>query len=73
MNILEIGEEIGKEIGRDAKLVELICRKLQKGKSAQQIAEELEENESIIEEICNAAGLVADYDPETVYEAWKRQ
>ena len=74
MNILEIGEEIGKEIGRDAKLVELICRKLQKGKSAQQIAEELEEDESLIEEICAAAASLApDYDPKAVYEAWKRQ
>lgn len=70
MNILEIGEEIG----RDTKLVELICRKLQKGKSIQQIAEELEEDESLIEEICAAAASLApDYDPKAVYEAWKRQ
>lgn len=40
MNILEIGEERGKE----HKLVEQICRKLQKGKNTEQIAEELEED-----------------------------
>lgn len=69
MNILEIGEERG----RENKLVEQICRKLQKGKNAAQIAAELEEDIDYVEEICKAAENAApDYDPRVVYRIWKR-
>lgn len=72
MNILEIGEERGKEIGRETMRVEMVCRKLKKNKSVQQIAEDLEEDKKLIEEICkSAAGFAPDYDPEKVYQCWK--
>lgn len=70
MNILEIGEERG----RENKLVEQICRKLQKGKNAKLIAEELEEDIDYVAEICKAAENSApDYDPRMVYRAWKKE
>lgn len=69
----EIGKEIGERIGRETKLVEMICRKLKKGKSAEQIAEELEEDKSLVEEICLAAeALGSDYDVGEVYRNWKK-
>lgn len=63
MNILEIGLqqgiergiEQGIEQGEARKLIELICKKLQKGKTAKIIAEELEEDFRTVEEICEIA------------------
>lgn len=70
MNILEIGEERG----RENKLVEQVCRKLQKGKNVELIAEELEEDIDYVAEICKAAENAApDYDPRVVYRAWKKE
>lgn len=80
MNILEIGiqrgeergKEIGEQFGREIKLVELICHKLQRGKNSAQIAEDLEEDAAIVEEICQAAvGLAPEYRVEEVYRHWK--
>lgn len=68
MNILQIGEEIG----RDRKLIELVCCKLKKSKSIEQIAEELEEEMDVIAAICKAAEAAApDYDSDVVYQNWK--
>lgn len=39
-----IAKDLGICIGKNEKLQELICKKLQKGKSVEQIAEELEES-----------------------------
>lgn len=80
MNILQIGEEhgkkigkeIGKEIGQDMKLAELVCRKLRKGKTADLIADELEEDLAVIESICKAAENTSpEYDSQVVYRQWK--
>ncbi len=68
----EIGKEIGKEIGQDIKLIELVCRKLRKGKMPEQIAGELEENLAVIVAICKAAENAApEYDCDVVYKNWK--
>ena len=68
MNILQIGEEIGQDI----KLIELVCRKLRKGKTPYLIAEELEEELDVIESVCRAAENVSpEYDAEVVYQRWK--
>ena len=40
----DIGINIGKDLGKNEKLQEQICKKIQKGKSVEQIAEELEES-----------------------------
>lgn len=67
-----IGTEIGKEIGQNQKLIELICRKLKRGKNPETIAGELEEDVSLVREICRIAGKFApDYNAERVYEAWQ--
>lgn len=76
MNILQIGEEhgkrIGEEIGRDTMLVKMVCCKLRKGKSAEQIADELEIELEVIEAICKAAENAApEYDSDVVYQNWK--
>ena len=72
MNILQIGETIGEAIGRDRKLIELVCCKLKKSKSIEQIAEELEEEMDVIAAICKAAEAAApDYDSDVVYQNWK--
>lgn len=47
----KIGIDKGIQIGENKKLRELIGKKLSKGKSIEQIAEELEEDRSVIEEI----------------------
>ena len=45
------GLESGRELGRIENLVNLVRKKLQKGKSLSVIAEECEEEESVIQEI----------------------
>lgn len=56
---LEAGEKIGREKGRQEKLKEQVKKKLAKGKTVLEIAEELEEEIPIIEEM--VSGLTADY------------
>ena len=52
---------------REGLLIELICKKLKKGKSVPQIADELEEDEAAIQAIVNAAEKYApDYDVEKI-------
>lgn len=78
MNILEIGlakgEEIGKEIGQavgaEKKLIEMVCKKLQKGKSPEDISEDLEESLETVKRICAAAfDFAPQYDCEQIYQA----
>ena len=60
----------GESHGRTKKPIELVCKKLSKGKSPQTIAEDLEEDPDVIEKICKAAQPFApDYDVEAIYEA----
>ncbi len=64
------GEARGEVRGEDRKLIKLICRKLRKGKSIPQIADELEEEETRIKVICDAAKTFApDYDENKVIPA----
>ena len=63
-----LSDEI-EERGMEQKLIEQICRKIRKGKEISVIAEELEEEESVVRRIYEAALHVApDYDKEQVYE-----
>lgn len=73
MNILEIGiaqgEARGEIKGEKKKLIQLVCRKLQKGKTPEIIADELEEEPELIGEICTAARKYApEYDCEKIYK-----
>ena len=66
--IMQAREE-GKETGADSALISLICRKLQKGKTIDVIAEELEQELEHIEMICQIAERFApEYDVEKIYE-----
>ncbi len=54
-----------KKEGREDMLVRLICRKLRKGKPADLIADELEEDISVIKPICEElARFAPDFDEE---------
>lgn len=60
----------GKVEGKEEKLISQICRKLRKGKSVTQIADELEESEIRVRVICDtAAEFAPDYDEEKVIKA----
>lgn len=70
--IWQDGLEEGMEKGSLVKLIELICRKLVKGKDTWQIAEELEEDISTVTEICEGAKRYApEYDSGKIYEFLK--
>lgn len=65
----QYGVEEGKKEGRRI-YIECICKKLRKGKDAGTIAEELEEELSVIENICELARQFApEYDVEKILQA----
>ena len=67
----EEGEQAGVE--KEIKLIEMVCRKLSKNKSVEQIADELEENIENIRSICEVARKFApEYDKEKIYESIKK-
>ncbi|MGN1147238.1 MAG: hypothetical protein ACI4TB_02375 [Lachnospiraceae bacterium] len=65
---LEAGKGEGKREGKSLNLITLICRKIKKGKSPEQIAEDLDEELPVVERICEVAKQCApDYDCEEIY------
>ena len=71
---IERGREEGRLVGEEQLLFRLICTKLKKGKTPEVIAEELEEDVSRVEQICEKAKSFApEYDWKAVYEACVRQ
>ena len=67
---LEQGLEQGLAQGQELNLISLVCKKLKKDKSTEQIAEELEEEISVIELICKVASDFApEYDVHEIYQA----
>ncbi len=66
----EVWEEEAREEGGDYVLVQLVSRKLRKGKGLEDIADELETEVGKIREICEAAEPFApDYDPDDIFKA----
>ncbi len=66
----EIEAFTGQAEGEKLLLIKMVCKKLKKGKTAEEISEELEEELSVIENICRMAKCFApDYDVEKVREA----
>lgn len=62
---LKKGEKIGEEI----KLIHQICKKLEKNKTPETIADELEEEINVVNDICEIAErMKPDYDAEKIYE-----
>ena len=69
---MQLFKEEGREEGREYHLIEMICRKLRKGKDPVRIADELEEDEARVQAICSTAEVFAsNYDENKVYEACK--
>jgi predicted transposase/invertase (TIGR01784 family) len=63
----------GKKEGEEYKLITQVCQKLIKGKSVSEIAEDLEEEEAIIQDICLIAEEFApDYDADQIMEKRKQ-
>lgn len=68
---IEEGISQGISQGETKKLIELVCKKLRKNKTPELIAEELEEEESVIKAICETAKRHApEYDEEKIYQEW---
>lgn len=71
--LIEDGRNEGREEGGMLYLISMICKKLAKGKSVSCIAEELEETEALIGQICRIAEESAPvYDAEMIYDKWKQ-
>jgi flagellar motor component MotA len=65
-----IGKAEGIVEGEETKLIKLVCKKMAKGKSVEEIAEVLEEDVEHIREIYDTAVQFApDYDVEKIFEA----
>lgn len=65
----ESGEIKGEVKGRICSLMELVCRKLRKGKSAELIAQELDTDYETVKNICDVAREEAsEYDCERIRE-----
>ncbi|MBQ9926824.1 MAG: hypothetical protein IJO65_02505, partial [Lachnospiraceae bacterium] len=63
--------EAGHEAGHAEKLIELVCRKITKGKEVAQIAEELEEDEITIKKIYDIAITFApDFDMAKIHNIY---
>lgn len=70
---IEEGMEKGMEKGKVLHLVEVICKKLRKNKSAEAIAGELEEDLSAVEKIIGIQRRVGNYDAKQIYDAMQRE
>ena len=69
---LKEGLEKGLQDGRLSTLISQTCRKLSRGKDAHTIADELEEDVDMIEQICNIAEAYAPYyDEKQILEQMK--
>ena len=67
---MQMFKEEGREEGREGHLITQVCRKLRKGKIAEQIADELEEDALRVKIICDVAEEFApEYDEEKVMAA----
>lgn len=63
------GKAEGEAKGEKIHLIKLVCKKLARGKAAETIAAELEEDEGTVADICRVAeDLAPDYDFNRIYE-----
>lgn len=68
------GLEVGRANGEKIKLIKLVCKKLVKNKSIEEIADDLEEDVSTIEKICNVASKFApEYDIDSIMEVLEKE
>ena len=68
------GLEVGRANGEKIKLKKLVSKKLVKNKSIEEFADDLEEDVSTIEKICNVASKFApEYDVDSIMEALEKE
>lgn len=67
------GWKDGKEDGEYLKLISMIQKKVKKGLSAQEIADILEEEPSVVEELYALITADPDAEEEAVYRVWKKK
>ena len=73
VNVYSRGKEAGKEIGKEATLLKLICKKLSKGKSELMIADEVEEDIGFVRQVIDVVSAFAPtYDENAVWNAWQQ-
>lgn len=65
----EEGKIEGKIEGRAEELIEIICKKLQKNKSVETIADEVEKELPVVENIIRVQRQLGSYDVEQIYRA----
>ena len=71
---MALAKQEAKTEGESSKLIEQICKKLRKGLSPEQIAEDLEEDLNIVQDIYEVAlAFAPDYDKEKVFSEWKQK
>lgn len=64
-----ISKEEGRTVGELCKLIEIVCKKVQKNCSVQEIADMLEEDEIVIQEIYDVVVECAlEFDVEKIYQ-----
>lgn len=70
--MIEDGRIEGEVCGWEKTIIKQVCKKLKKQFSLERITEEMEEETSVIQRICDAATAFApDYDWEKVYQAMR--
>lgn len=62
-----------KEEGKIVALIEMICKKLQKNKSAETIADEVEKELPVVENIIRVQRQLGSYDVEQIYRAMQME
>lgn len=68
---IERGISQGTERGMELKLFLIVCKKLAKGNTPAEIAEALEEPESVIHTLCDkAASYAPEFDEKKIKEDW---
>lgn len=66
---IQCEKELSREEGRSKNLIALVTRKLARGKSPSEIADDLEEDLSVIQMICEAArDFAPGYDCDQIYQ-----
>ena len=69
---IQRGIEFGISEGDTKRLITMVCRKLQKGKLPEQIAEDFEEELATIEKICEIVKELKSYDCNEIYTFMKK-
>lgn len=71
---ISLGISQGISEGRNQQIIKQVCIRLKRNKTAETIAEDLEEDIVLIQEMCDVAmDFGPEYNMEKVYEAWEKR